>query len=226
MLRSVVSRRWTRACRMAADTDLLNDSPRIELAFSSRTPAILDDPRNAGLEIAVLVPCHNEAASIAGVVADFSASIPGATVYVYDNNSTDNTVAVAQSRRCRGAPRNHAGQGQCRPPDVRGRGCRRLYPGRWRRHLRSRRCAGDAAAAGGQPTRHGHGNQGHRPGRRLSSRSPVGNAVLTGIVRWIFGNRISDMLSGYRVFSRPVREILSGPRKRLRNRDGVHNSRP
>ena len=48
-------------------------------------------------EIAVLVPCFNESAAIAKVVADFRAALPGATVYVYDNNSTDDTSAVAAS---------------------------------------------------------------------------------------------------------------------------------
>ena len=38
--------------------------------------------------IAVLVPCYNEEAAIAKVVRDFRAALPGATIYVYDNNST------------------------------------------------------------------------------------------------------------------------------------------
>src|SRR6185312_2241976 len=45
--------------------------------------------------IAVLVPCYNEQAAIAAVVRDFRAALPGATVFVYDNNSTDQTKAVA-----------------------------------------------------------------------------------------------------------------------------------
>ena len=49
----------------------------------------------AGLEIAVLVPCFNEAAAIAKVVQDFKAALPTATVYVYDNNSTDDTYEAA-----------------------------------------------------------------------------------------------------------------------------------
>src|SRR6516162_6062424 len=46
--------------------------------------------------IAVLVPCYNEEAAIARVVADFRACLPDAVVYVYDNNSTDRTVEVAR----------------------------------------------------------------------------------------------------------------------------------
>src|SRR5690348_7167000 len=47
--------------------------------------------------IAVLVPCYNEEAAIARVVADFRACLPAAVVYVYDNNSTDRAVEVARA---------------------------------------------------------------------------------------------------------------------------------
>ena len=45
--------------------------------------------------VAVLVPCHNEAATIAQVIADFRAHLPAASIYVYDNNSTDDTARLA-----------------------------------------------------------------------------------------------------------------------------------
>ena len=48
------------------------------------------------LRIAVLVPCFNEEAAVATVVADFRKVLPAATVYVYDNNSKDRTAAVAR----------------------------------------------------------------------------------------------------------------------------------
>jgi glycosyltransferase involved in cell wall biosynthesis len=48
------------------------------------------------VEIAVLVPCYNEEAAIATVVRDFRAVLPSATIYVYDNNSRDQTVARAR----------------------------------------------------------------------------------------------------------------------------------
>ena len=47
--------------------------------------------------VAVLVPCYNEEATIADVVSDFSAALPGATVHVYDNNSNDRTVERARA---------------------------------------------------------------------------------------------------------------------------------
>jgi glycosyltransferase involved in cell wall biosynthesis len=51
----------------------------------------------AGQRIAVLVPCYNEEAAIATVVADFRAALPAADIYVYDNNSHDRTAAVARA---------------------------------------------------------------------------------------------------------------------------------
>ncbi len=48
-------------------------------------------------KIAVLIPCYNEAPTIAKVVADFRRALPGAVVYVYDNNSTDHTDEIARS---------------------------------------------------------------------------------------------------------------------------------
>lgn len=47
------------------------------------------------VKIAVLVPCHNEALSIKKVIGDFRRALPAAEIYVYDNNSTDNTREVA-----------------------------------------------------------------------------------------------------------------------------------
>src|SRR5688572_19697684 len=51
----------------------------------------------AAPSVAVLVPCYNEAETVAGVVSAFRAVLPSATVYVYDNNSTDETAARAQA---------------------------------------------------------------------------------------------------------------------------------
>jgi glycosyltransferase involved in cell wall biosynthesis len=48
-------------------------------------------------EVAILVPCHNEVHTIAKVVGDFHSALPGATIYVYDNNSSDGTVEAAES---------------------------------------------------------------------------------------------------------------------------------
>jgi Glycosyl transferase family 2 len=187
---------------MAADAGLLSDLPGIEDAYGSGQQLVPNDPRYQGLEIAVLVPCHNEAASIAFVVADFATSIPGATVYVYDNNSSDRTIEVAQSAGA--VVRHEAMQGK-------GNVVRRMFadvdadvyilvdgdntyeaaasPGMVRLLVDGQL---DMVTA----TRVTDEEAAYRRGHR------TGNILLTGIVRWVFGNRITDMLSGYRVFSR------------------------
>ena len=59
-------------------------------------PRLQPEARLAGLRIAVLVPCYNEAAAIAQVVAGFRQALPTAHILVFDNNSTDDTVAIAR----------------------------------------------------------------------------------------------------------------------------------
>ena len=56
---------------------------------------MIEDFASRGASVAVLVPCYNESSTVAKVVADFRASLPGAKVYVYDNNSTDGTFEAA-----------------------------------------------------------------------------------------------------------------------------------
>ncbi len=156
----------------------------------------------ASPRIAVLVPCYNEAVSIGAVVRDFSAALPGARLYVYDNNSTDDTMAVARAAGAvvRGEPLQGKGNVVRRMfSDVEAdiyilvdgddtydaASAPRLVDTLLDRRLDmvvGARVA-DARAA-------------YRPGHRF------GNVLLTRLVGMIFGNRFRDMLSGYRVFSR------------------------
>jgi glycosyltransferase involved in cell wall biosynthesis len=166
-----------------------------ELGVNERSELI--EPR-----IAVLVPCYNEEAAIGRVVQDFRAALPAATVYVYENNSKDRTAEVA--RGAGAIVRTETLQGK-------GNVVRRMFADveadiyvlvdgdatydasgapKLVQALRdgpldmvnARRVYDDAAAY-----------------RRVHQ---LGNALLTRMVSWIFGNRIHDMLSGYRVFSR------------------------
>ena len=84
---------------------LSNDLPSLEYTRAStavRTVAaappapVAADPA-PGLRVAVLIPCYNEEVAIPKVVADFRAALPGATIYVYDNNSKDGTAAAARA---------------------------------------------------------------------------------------------------------------------------------
>lgn len=159
-------------------------------------------PELRDLDIAVLIPCRNEAATIADVVKSFNAALPGARVYVYDNNSTDNTAAIARE----------AGATVRREP-LQGKGqvVRRMfadieadlyvmvdgdgtYDAAAAPRLISRLIeTGADMAVGARITKE---KAAYRPGHQF------GNKALTGIVAWIFGDRFTDMLSGYRVFTR------------------------
>ncbi|WP_044559522.1 glycosyltransferase family 2 protein [Azospirillum sp. B4] len=152
--------------------------------------------------VAVLVPCYNEEAAIAKVVADFKAALPDATVYVYDNNSKDRTVEVA---RAAGAV--------VRTEPLQGKGnvVRRMFAdieadvyvmvdGDDTYHAASAPALIDRLVTeqldmvnGARVTEI---EAAYRPGHRF------GNMLLTGLVTFIFGKRTNDMLSGYRVFSR------------------------
>jgi glycosyltransferase involved in cell wall biosynthesis len=154
------------------------------------------------VKVAVLVPCYNEEAAIAKVVQDFRAALPGAVIYVYDNNSKDQTVARA--REAGAMVRTETRQGK-------GNVVRRMFAdieadiyvlvdgddtydpsaapgmiagmiGDGADLLTARRIHTDAAA--------------YRPGHVL------GNRLLTGLTALLFNVHLSDMLSGYRIFSR------------------------
>jgi len=156
----------------------------------------------SSIRIAVLVPCFNEEAAVATVVADFRKALPSAEIFVYDNNSADRTIAVA---RAAGA--------QVRSERRRGKG-----------HVVRRMFAdidadiyvlvdGDATYdAASAPRmidallsehldmvvglRVDQAAAAYRRGHR------TGNRMLTSFLSSVFGQAFKDILSGYRIFSR------------------------
>ena len=152
--------------------------------------------------VAVLVPCHNEDVSIAKVVSNFKAALPSADIYVYDNNSTDNTAAAA---RLAGAIVRRE------PQQGKGNVVRRMFAD-VDADIYVLVDGDDTYESAAAPAmvslmiqdrldmvtgvRVSCAQAAYRPGHRF------GNHVITGIVRAIFGRGSSDMLSGYRVFSR------------------------
>jgi hypothetical protein len=152
--------------------------------------------------IAVLVPCHNEEAAIGKVVRDFQQALPQATIFVYDNNSTDNTCAVALA----------AGAIVRREP-LQGKGnvVRRMFADIEADvfvlvdgdDTYDASCAPqlvDALITQALDMVNGSRIASSQAAYRMGHQ--FGNAMLTGLVAHIFGNRLTDMLSGYRVFSR------------------------
>jgi glycosyltransferase involved in cell wall biosynthesis len=152
--------------------------------------------------VAVLVPCYNEAAAIAKVVADFKSALPEATIYVYDNNSTDGTSAIAKSAGAVVRLETRRGKGNV---------VRRMFA-----DIEADAYVlvdGDdtyeAAASRAMVDKLFADHLDMINGRRISNIEAayraghkLGNRVLTGIVQYIFGDPIADMLSGFRVFSR------------------------
>ena len=162
-------------------------------------------PKRPGLHagrVAVLIPCFNEARSIATVVHGFQAALPDADIVVFDNNSSDDTAAVARAAGARVFRETHQGKGYV---------VRRMFtdidadiyvlvdgdatydapsaPKMIEALLADRldmvvgaRIDRDAAA--------------YRAGHR------TGNRLLTGFLANVFGHKFTDILSGYRVFSR------------------------
>jgi glycosyltransferase involved in cell wall biosynthesis len=167
----------------------------------------------AGYQVAVLVPCYNEEHAVAKVVADFHAALPEAAIYVYDNNSTDNTVAAARAAGAVVRRETYQGKGHV---------VRRMFNDIEADVyvLVDGDATYDAASAPAMvdklvgerldmvvAARVDREEAAYRRGHR------TGNRVLTGFVAHMFGRSFTDMLSGYRVFSRRFVKsfpILSG----------------
>lgn len=152
--------------------------------------------------IAVLLPCYNEAVTIGQVVADFQMSLPGAAVYVYDNNSSDGTGAIARAAGAIVRVEKRQGKGNV---------IRRMfadidadiyvladgdgtYSALFAPMLIDALITDELDFVNGSRVSTLTGA--YRPGHAF------GNRLLSGIVRWIFGPQFSDMLSGYKVLSR------------------------
>ncbi|HBK07078.1 MAG TPA: glycosyl transferase [Acetobacteraceae bacterium] len=177
--------------------NILDQSPPARRPIDEQLGLPTNRPR-----VAVLIPCHNEEAAIGKVVSDFHRALPDAIVYVYDNNSTDCTILQARAsgavvRRERLQGKGHVVRRMFADIDA------DVYI------LVDGDDTYDAAGAPGMLTmmtdrqldmvsaaRYGAARDAYRPGHRF------GNVLLTALVTRVFGDGITDLLSGYRVFSR------------------------
>ncbi|MEH3076221.1 MAG: glycosyltransferase [Quadrisphaera sp.] len=158
-------------------------------------------PPSAG-RVAVVVPCFNEAAAVGAVVDDLRAALPDATVYVYDNASTDATAAVAAAR---GAVVRRE------PAPGKGNVVRRafadveadvyvLVDGDDTYDARAVADLVEVLLSG--PFDHVVGARRARTGTAYRPGHAAGNRGLNRLVGLVFGTDTTDMLSGYRVMSR------------------------
>jgi len=162
----------------------------------------LTNPMPMDPRIAILVPCYNEDAAIDKVIRDFRRSLPAAEVYVYDNNSRDDTVA----RAC-------AAGAIVRREERQGKGnvVRRMFSDIEADVyvLVDGDATYDAPSAVTMIDMLLHdrldmvvGVRVHTEAQAYRSGHQFGNALLTGCVTRLFGKSFTDILSGYRVFSR------------------------
>jgi glycosyltransferase involved in cell wall biosynthesis len=158
----------------------------------------------AAPEIAILIPCYNEAAAIGRVVHDFREALPTASIYVYDNNSADDTVA--QARAAGAIVRREPRQGK-------GNVVRRMfadveadvyvmvdgdatYDARSARDLVEHLLANQLDFVNGSRKTIAVADQSYRPGHR------TGNWIISNTVGFVFNRGIEDMLSGLKVMSK------------------------
>ena len=152
--------------------------------------------------VAILVPCYNEATTIAKVVGDFRRVLPNATIHVFDNNSVDGTAdraleAGAQVRAVRLQGKGHVVRRLFADVEA---DVYLLVDGDDTYHADSAdqlvqlvwRQGHDMAVAVREATVEAAYRVGH----------VFGNRLLTGFLAWLFGRPCRDVLSGYRAFSR------------------------
>ena len=159
-------------------------------------------PLHAAPRVAILIPCYNEEAAVGAVVRDFRAALPDAEIYVYDNNSKDRTKEVALAAGA--IVRNEAQQGK----------------GSVMRRMMSEIDADVFVTVDGDDTYDAAsaprlvqalidnrlamvvGRRVHTEKEAYRRGHVLGNLMFTRSVEWLFGRTFTDILSGYRVFSR------------------------
>lgn len=161
--------------------------------------------------VAVLVPCYNEAVTIAKVVDDFRRVLPDADVYVYDNNSSDDTAAIAAE---------HGAIVRREPRQGKGNVVRQMlrdidadyyvmvdgddtYPAEAARGLIEPLVSGEADMCVGD--RLSNGTYGEENDRAFHG---FGNNLVRALIKWIYGFEFSDVMTGYRSFNRVFAETM------------------
>jgi len=152
--------------------------------------------------IAVLLPCYNEEAAIAATVEGFRDALPGATVYVYDNNSRDRTGEIAASAGAVVRTERQQGKGHV---------VRRMFAdvdadvyvmadGDLTYDPKSAPAMVDMLLA--EELDMVVGTRKHEEKDAYRGGHVLGNKLFTGLLSGLFGRSFTDIFSGYRVFSR------------------------
>ena len=154
-------------------------------------------------KIAVLIPCYNERKTVEKVITDFKDVLPEATIYVYDNNSTDNTAALAQKA---GAVVRHEYQ------QGKGNVIRRMfreidaecyimtdgddtYPAEYAREMVDKVLNKNVDMVVGDRLSSTYFEENKRPFHNF------GNSIVRKSINFLFKSEIKDIMTGYRAFS-------------------------
>lgn len=156
-------------------------------------------------EIAILIPCYNEAVTIGQVVDDFKRELPQASIYVYDNNSTDKTGAIAAQHGAIVRHEHRQGKGNVTRQMFREiqADCYVMvdgdstYPAHQVHELIAPVLAGDADMVIGD--RMSNGAYGAENERAFHS---FGNNLVRGLINKLYHAKLTDIMTGYRAFSR------------------------
>ena len=162
-------------------------------------------------DVAVLIPCYNEALTIAKVVDDFRRCLPGTTVWVYDNNSSDGTGRIA---------RDHGARVRLEPRQGKGNVVRQMhrdidadyylmvdgddtYPAEAAPALLAPLMAGEADHVVGD--RLSNGTYGEENTRAFHG---FGNDLVRWLIKVLYGFEFTDVMTGYRAYTRAFAKTL------------------
>lgn len=156
--------------------------------------------------VAVLIPCYNEAVTIGKVVDDFHRVLPDATVYVYDNNSSDGTGEIARDHGAVVRAERRQGKGNVVRQMMRDIDADYYlmvdgddtYPAEAAPELLAPLMADEADMVVGD--RLSNGTYGEENDRAFHG---FGNDLVRAMIRWIYGYGFEDVMTGYRAMSRP-----------------------
>lgn len=154
-------------------------------------------------DIAVLIPCYNESQTIEKVIADFKTALPEATIYVYDNNSSDNTAELAARAGAVVRFEHQQGKGNVirsmfRDIDA---VCYLMidgddtYPAEHARDMVAPILAHRAQMVVGDRLSSTYFEENKRPFHN------VGNRTVRALINVLFKNNVRDIMTGYRAFS-------------------------
>ncbi|MGH2101783.1 glycosyltransferase family 2 protein [Aerococcus urinaeequi] len=154
-------------------------------------------------EIAVLIPCYNEALTIEKVIIDFKRELPEATIYVYDNNSSDNTAEIAKNAGAVVRFEHQQGKGNVIRSMFRDIDAKAYlmidgddtYPAEHARDMIQPVLDHRAEMVVGDRLSSTYFEENKRPFHN------VGNRTVRGLINVLFNNNVRDIMTGYRAFS-------------------------